>query len=1365
MKRTSIGAHLAYAELQTTTNFSFLRGGSHGEELVATAKTLGLAGLAITDRNTLAGVVRAYAAAKEVGLRLIVGARLDLTAPSFEKSTVSSGRFPGGGEAVIRDLSLSGNDEWPALNGKGPGYPLRGFRGNGCDDGSSSPQQGSIPHKITDTANWSHVGKAALPAPPPHPPLLSSLLCLPTDRAAYGRLSQLLTLGQRRAEKGQCTLFLDDVIAHSAGQILIALQPDNWNWRAGLRVPQPDRTPCATSDSANLLAFKHALPATARLYLAASHAYRGDDRARISALAHLAEHCGIPLVATGDVLYHAPHRRPLQDVLTCIREKCTLTDAGFRLEANAERHLKSPAEMARLFTGRNGGHEDALARTSEILQACRFSLDELVYEYPDEPVPPDTTPQSHLEALTWAGAAERYPPALFPDGVPAKIRDVLAKELGIIAQLAYAPYFLTVHDIVRYARSQQILCQGRGSAANSAVCYCLGITNVNPIEVDLLFERFITPERKEPPDIDVDFEHERREEVIQYIYRRYGRERAGLAATVISYRSRSAVREVGKAMGLSQDTVAALAGMVWGSHSGDTLPEKHVREAGLDPADPRLARVLELTRELTGFPRHLSQHVGGFVLTRSPLSTIVPIGNAAMENRTCIEWDKDDLDSVGLLKVDVLGLGMLSCIRRAFDLLAVHHKRQLSLATVPREDSATYDMLCRADSIGVFQVESRAQMNMLPRLKPRCFYDLVIEVAIVRPGPIQGDMVHPYLRRRDGLEPEHYPSPDPRFGPPDELRQILGKTKGVPLFQEQAMRIAMEAAKFTPDETNLLRKALATFRRRGTVGLLEEKMVSRMVARGYDRTFAERCFNQIKGFGEYGFPESHAASFAHLVYVSAWLKCHYPEVFAAALLNSQPMGFYAPAQIVRDAIEHGVEARAADVNFSDWDCTLEEGFRFEGLGSRDAASLPETSNLKPKTSLPLRLGLRQIDGLRQDEVEKIVAARGGCGAKFLSTSQMSSRGLSPGPVMQRAVTADESNRHQHVRRTTTTLGEMGPGHKARDDSFGHANGLPHGQKMQISPSRLFTSIQDLWARAGVQLATLERLAAADAFRSLGLDRRQALWEVKALGAAEPLPLFGWHESVGRSEAAFRQPKSDTFPVQSDFGPLREPHSDLRLHEMALEESVELPAMSLSEHVVADYQTTRLSLKAHPMSFLRERLTGMSVQSCATLKDAKDGARVAVAGIVLVRQRPGSAKGVVFMTIEDETGIANAVVWPKTLERFRKVVMGARLVHLTGRIQSHDTGSHDTSGGKIIHVVAQNLEDRSDWLALLSDDGGDMPIPVANADEVVRPEPGSARGSAEAHARARRPSLSDSDVADLRRHPRDVRVIPKSRDFH
>jgi error-prone DNA polymerase len=1159
-----------YAELDVTTNFTFLRGGSHPEELVATAKALGHEAIAVADANTLAGVVRAHLAAHDVGIKFIVGTRL-----------------------VLQD------------------------------------------------------------AP--------SLLAYPTDRAAYGRLCRLLTLGQRRAEKGQCTLFLDDVAGHADGLIFIAL--------ASLSLPgltgrssnhcNLDHDGLCGHDNdfeTQLRRIKETLPASAPLYLAAHHSYRGDDKARIAALTQLAAQAGTPLVATGAVLYHTPYRKPLQDVLTCIREKCMITEAGFCLEANAERHLKAPSEIARLFRG----HEDALTRTVEIADACTFSLDELKYEYPDEPVPDGKTPQLHLEDLTWAGAAWR-----FPGGLPDHVRDTLTRELALIAELDYAPYFLTVHDIVHYARSLGILCQGRGSAANSAVCHCLAITNVNPTEIDLLFERFVSPERKEPPDIDVDFEHERREEVIQYIYARYGRDRAGLAATVISYRGRSAVREVGKALGLSEDTAAALATTIWGL-SNTSLPEKYVREAGLDPSDPLLARCLELAHELIGFPRHLSQHVGGFVLTRGPLSEVVPIGNAAMEDRTVIEWGKDDLDALGLLKVDVLGLGMPTCIRKAFALLKEHYGKDVTLGTVPRDDPA------------VFDVESRAQMNMLPRLKPRCFYDLVIEVAIVRPGPIQGDMVHPYLRRRSGAEPVDFPSPHPDHGPKDELHQVLGKTMGVPLFQEQAMRLAMVAAKFSGPEANELRRAMATFRRRGTIGKLQDKMVGRMTARGYPPDFAQRCFNQIKGFGEYGFPESHAASFAHLVYVSSWLKCHYPAAFACALLNSQPMGFYAPAQIVRCARDHGVEAREADVNHSHWDCTLEE-----------------TSNGAPA----LRLGFRQIDGLREADMQKLVAVR--------DSPSLSSPGL----------TGRSSNPRRRDDEDQRLLDARLLGH----DKYGYRD------------------VRDLWRRSGVGRASLEKLASADAFRSLGLDRRQALWEVRGLPKEIPLPLFD--------------------------------HADAA--ETGAEPQVVLPHMKLSEHVVNDYRTLRLSLKAHPMRFLRARATEARIISCADLKATRDGARVSVGGVVLVRQRPGSAAGVVFMTIEDETGVANSVIWPKVLERMRKIVMGARLVVVHGRVQRHED---------IIHVVAERLEDRSDWLHLLSEDGAAMDAALANADEVRRPDPGSWRSAQETPElplplssadHVKHPGEDARVRARDRRHPRwhprchprEERIIPKSRDFH
>ncbi len=870
----------AYAELQITTNFCFLRGASHPEELALRAHELGLAAIAVTDRNSFAGIVRAHVKAKELGLRFLVGVRLDLT--------------------------------------DGP-----------------------------------------------------SLLAWPTDKPAYSRLSQLLTLGKRRAGKGQCLLQLADVMAHDEGQLFAVIDPDD----------------------ALLAALAARWPG--RLYLVASHRFAGDDQARIAGLATQARRHGVKLLATNDVHYHAAERRPLQDIVTCIREHCTIETAGGRLFANAERHLKPAAEMARLFQD----WPEALDSSLEIASRCTFSLDELAYDYPVEASYEGRTPQGELERLTWLGAVERY-----GDPVPEKVKKTLAYELGLIAELAYAPYFLTVQEIVRFARSKGILCQGRGSAANSAVCYVLGITAVDPARIDLLFERFISAERNEPPDIDVDFEHERREEVIQHIYQRYGRDHAALTATVIRYRAKSAIREVGKVMGLSPDTLDALSKSVWG-YGREGLRLDYVSEAGLDAKDPLLLQTMRLAEELIDTPRHLSQHVGGFVIAKSPLSDLVPIENAAMVDRTVVEWDKDDIDALGMLKIDVLALGMLTCIRKAFDLLRQAYGIEIDLASVPPEDPAVYEMLQDADSLGVFQVESRAQMSMLPRLKPRCFYDLVIEVAIVRPGPIQGDMVHPYLRRREGKEPVEFPS--------KALEEVLGKTMGVPLFQEQAMRIAIVAAGFTPAQADGLRRAMATFKKKGQLDRYHTMLVEGMAAKGYDAEFAERCFKQIEGFGYYGFPESHAASFALLVYVSAWLKCHYPDVFCAAILNSQPMGFYAPAQLVRDATDHGVEVRPPDVNWSYWDNTLEPLPRRRG---------------PLKTAV--RLGFRQIKGMNEAAATRIVTAR-------------------------RAA---------------------------------------------------YNSPAELKRRAGLDRATLIRLAEADAFRSMAMDRRQALWDVHALKEGE-LPLF------------------------------------------------------------------------------------------------------------------------------------------------------------------------------------------------------------------------------------------------------------------
>ncbi|KAA9009367.1 error-prone DNA polymerase [Histidinibacterium aquaticum] len=1074
-------------------------------------------------------------------------------------------------------------------------------------------------------------------------------LAYPTDREAYGRLSRLISKGRREdpqggwQEKGLCEITLEDLARESEGVVLIAVPPED------------------------LGAFARALPRLARRlpalgYLAAAHLYRGDDRARINRLDALAGRHGLRILATNDVLYHAPDRRPLQDIMTCIREKTTVAEAGFLLEKNAERHLKSPQEMVRLFD--EWPHAIQAARA--VADACRFSLTELAYEYPREVIPLEMTPQARLEELTWEGAARRY-----PDGVPEETRAVLEKELAMIGRLDIARYFLTIHDIIRFARDEcdpPILCQGRGSAANSAVCYVLGITAVDPARHQLLFERFISEERKEPPDIDVDFEHERREEVIQHIYQKYGRHRAGLCATVIHYRPRSAVREVGKVMGLSEDVTGALARTVWGAW-GKEVGAEHVAEAGLDLSDPVLRKTIILARQLVGMPRHLSQHVGGFILTERPLTETVPIGNGAMPDRSFIEWDKDDIDALGILKVDILALGMLTCIRKGFDLIAAHYGQRWTLASVPQEDPRVYDMLCKGDSVGVFQVESRAQMNMLPRLRPRQFYDLVIEVAIVRPGPIQGDMVHPYLRRRSGEERVEYPSPAPPHDP-QELKSILGRTLGVPIFQEQAMKIAIEAAEFSPAEANELRKAMATFRSKGTIGQLEDKMVGRMVRRGYEEDFARRCFDQIKGFGEYGFPESHAASFALLVYVSAWMKCHYPDVFCAALLNSQPMGFYAPAQIVRDAREHGVTVRPPDVNFSDWDCGLE----------------------------PMAMGYGALRKTMRSEAPSDVR-------KALPSSGAPAVPPAAGAVPDRPPRSGTAPGLEEASGDTTRL-PMEP-EDAGTPPFAVRLGLRQIGGMRAEMARRLSEARDapyrdlksLQERAGLTAPVIRRLAEADAMRSMFLDRRQALWEARGLRDAPDLPLFRQTRDEGE------------------------------------ERQVPLPAMPVCEQVVADYQTLRLSLKAHPMAFLRKSLHRQGYLHMRGLEDSRPWQRVKLAGLVLIRQRPGSAKGVCFVTLEDETGVANLVIWPKVLEQYRKVVMQSRLLVVHGYVQ------RDV---EIVHVVAERLEDRSDALLRLAPEG--LSPALSRADEVNRPVEGRVRG----------PSHS---------HPRDVRIIPKSRDFH
>jgi error-prone DNA polymerase len=1198
-----------YAELVVTTNFSFLRGASHPQEMVATADELGCLAVGIADRNSFAGVVRAYDEARNRKIKLLVGTRL-VTVDEFEA------------------------------------------------------------------------------------------VAYPTDRAAYGRLCKLITAGNLKAEKGECHLTFEQILDASESQILIAIPPRDFPGHSAARnevewcaadpgspqaqnitarslqrsrisgaplraAPRPGNE---TDFQSRLSALSCAAPG--RTFLAGIHYHRGDEPRRLGLLAEVGERVGAPLVAVNDVTYHVPERRPLLDVLTCVREKCTIAEAGFRLAVNAERHLKAPEEMARLFKN----FPDAIARTIAIAKACNFSLGQLKYEYPDEPVPEGKTAQAHLEDLTFAGARERYPKEEYPDGIPPDVEKRLRDELALIAKLDYARYFLTVHDVVAFARRQkkEILCQGRGSAANSAVCYCLGITSVNPDKSNGLFARFISENRGEPPDIDVDFEHERREEVIQYIYRRYGRDRAAICATVVHYRSRRAIREVGKVMGLTEDVTAALAKTVWGY--GDGLPDEHVRQAGLDPFNPVLRQAVQLADDLIGFPRHLSQHVGGFVLTREPLDETVPIGNAAMDERTFIEWDKDDIDTLGLMKVDVLALGMLSCVRRGFDLLEQHYGKEYSLATLPQDDAVVYEMLSRADSVGVFQVESRAQMSMLPRLKPQCFYDLVIEVAIVRPGPIQGDMVHPYLRRRDGIEKEHYPSPSPAHGPRDELKDVLKRTLGVPLFQEQAMQIAITAAKFTPDEADGLRRAMATFRHNGTVHLFRDKFINGMVARGYDPDFAENCFGQIEGFGEYGFPESHAASFALLVYASAWIKCRYPDVFCAAILNSQPMGFYQPAQLVRDARQHNVEIRAVDVNFSDWDCTLEQS-----ANERHA----------------VRLGFRLIYGLGEEEVKKLVAARG--------------------------------------------------------------NG--------------YSSIERLAAVAGVSRFTIERLAEADAFRSLNFDRRAALWAARRLdmiGARPPRtlrqlllhdrtslpnppPQGGREQSmraanqsavsplVGETDRTKSGREGGEQPEGDNALPLLKPHMS---DELFPEPAVALPLMPLSEHVMEDYVATGLSLKEHPVRFFRDRLTKLGVIQNNRLRseDLRHESRVTVAGLVLVRQRPGTAKGVIFMTLEDETDIANIIVWPKAFETNRRTVMTARFLAVRGRLQR---------AGLVIHIVAEKFIDLSGDLPWLRD-GGDLFSPKFSGGTLPQgtpPDNGKLFPSPQPTA-----------------HPLDTKLL-KSRDFH
>ena len=1267
-------ARAPFVELGMVSCFSFLRGASDAVDLATTARTLGYDALGIADANTMAGVVRLHGEAKTLGLTPVIGCRIETT------EGLAFLAYPQSRTAYGRLCRLISAGRMGKLDGE---WQDKGV----CD--------------ISLAMLADHAEGVALVLIPPAElaaeltvAVESNVVSFVSRGGAETRREERRKNASREDAKALRCSSAPQAISFTLSEPLappvelkatapqaeplgvLASSRDDSLFLSSLRVSAPPReSTLLTAPFSTILPHLTRQLPTLR-HIAAAYLYTGEDLARIAALDDLARENGLAILATNLPLYHAPQRRPLHDVMTAIRQKTTVARAGHLLQPNAERHLKGPEEMARLFER----WPHALSAARDLADGCQFSLEELRYEYPEESCPDGLEPQQYLTQLTWEGAARRY-----PEGVPETVRETLDRELELIGKLALARYFLTIKDIIDFARAQDppILCQGRGSAANSAVCYCLEITAVDPARNALLFDRFISEDRNEPPDIDVDFEHERREEVIQYIYQRYGRHRAGLCATVIHYRPRMAIREVGKVMGLSEDVTSALAKTVWGGF-GRSIKEAHIdAETGLNTADPHLKRVLALTEQLIGMPRHLSQHVGGFILTQGPLTETVPIGNGAMSDRSFIEWDKDDIDALGILKVDVLALGMLTCIRKCLDLLGAHHGKQLALADVPAEDPAVYDMLCKGDSLGVFQVESRAQMNMLPRLRPRCFYDLVIEVAIVRPGPIQGDMVHPYLKRRRGAERVEIPAPGPAYGPPDELTSILGRTLGVPIFQEQAMKIALDAAKFSGAEANRLRKAMATFRSRGMVEELQELMVGRMIARGYDPDFSVRCFNQIKGFGEYGFPESHAASFALLVYVSSWLKCHYPAAFACGLLNAQPMGFYAPAQIVRDAREHGVVVLPVDVNFSGWDNTLEE------IGSRGGA-----------------------EARRGEEEEKDFSRKGAkaqrCSALGEATSKSEVSALGIPEIDSRACGAEKPLCAFAPLREPNPSSPLRVSAPPREPQLAlrlglrQIDGFPEAAAARIVAARAeggpFRDVRELKERAGLSPALIERLASADCLGSLGLTRRQALWDARSLIAAPDLPLFA--AAAARDEGAERA-------------------------------ATRLPVMPLSEEVVADYQTQRLSLKAHPLAFLRASLGERGFIRAAELRERKYRSAVQVAGVVLIRQRPGSAKGVCFITLEDETGVVNLVIWPDLMAKQRKVIMAARLMEVKGRVEYDD---------EVIHVIATHLTDATEALHALSDDL--LPPTLDRADEVRRPLRGSRGG-----------------------HPRDVRVIPKSRDFH
>jgi error-prone DNA polymerase len=1014
----------------------------------------------------------------------------------------------------------------------------------------------------------------------------TSILVYPTDRAAYSRLTRLLTLGKSRGGKGNCILSLDDVALYADG-LLAVLVPDLADEACAVQLRK----------IADLFGD--------RAYLALSLRRRPNDQVRLHELSILATKFKVCTVVTNDVLFHEPSRRHLQDVVTCIRQHTTIDDVGFQRERHADRYLKPPEEMARLFPR----YREALARTTEITERCRFSLEELTYQYPEEAIIPGKTAQESLEHYVWECVPNRY-----PEGLPPEVLKIVRHELDLIKTMRYAPYFLTVFSIVRFAKSQGILCQGRGSAANSAVCYILGVTSIDPSTNDLLFERFVSQERDEPPDIDVDFEHERREEVIQWIYKTYTHQKAALCATVTRYRAKGAIRDVGKALGLPEDVIKALSSGMWSW--SEEVSDRNVRELNLNPNDRRLVLTLKLAQQLIGAPRHLGQHPGGFVLTHDRLDDLVPIEPASMADRQIVEWDKDDIEALKFMKVDILALGMLTCMSKAFNLIREHKDDDLDLAKIKQEDAATYAMIRRADTLGTFQIESRAQMSMLPRLKPRTYYDLVVQVAIVRPGPIQGQMVHPYLRRRAGLEAVEYPTP--------ELEAVLGKTLGVPLFQESAMRVAMVCAGFTGGEADQLRKSMATFKFTGGVSRFKDKLVGGMMRNGYTQEFAEKTFSQLEGFGSYGFPESHAASFALIAYASSYVKCHHPDVFCTALLNSQPMGFYAAAQIVGDAAKHGVEIRPVCINKSRWDCTLER------IGNTDRHAV--------------RLGMRMVKGLAVAEVARIVAAR---------------------------------------------------------------------------MDKDFETVDDAWRRSNVSPEALVQLAEADAFLpSLGLQRRGALWAIKAL-RDEPLPLF----------AAAAELEATVIPEQQ-------------------EPEVELRQMTQGHNVIQDYSHVGLTLREHPVSFLRRDLEKRSIVTCHEAMSTRDGRWLMTAGLVLVRQRPGSARGVMFLTIEDETGPANVVVWPSLFEKRRRVVLGSSMIAINGKIQRE---------GDVVHLVAQQLFDLSGDLTGLADRDTDFKLPTGRGDEFAHGSP----GSPDSRDRAVAVRPRDIFIRDL--HIDTLKV--KSRNFH